>query len=136
MTEVNRMREENADAAVEPIQQHSVVQSLLELYKNNRKCRLYTGGCVLAWSVTFLVMFICSFKYVSELQYCIRYHTVTRAIDDKLYNNGVPGTYFIGIDKDFICFPRNRQRIVYSKAYSEEKINCPRRLPILKTLLR
>jgi hypothetical protein len=70
-------------------------------------------------------MFICSFKYVSELQYCIRYHTVTRAIDDKLYNNGVPGTYFIGIDKDFICFPRNRQRIVYSKAYSEEKNQLP-----------
>ena len=120
MTEVNRMRQENVDSAVELIQKRSVVQSLLELYKNNKKCRLFTGGCVVAWSITFLVLFICSFKYVSELQYCIRYHTVTRAVDDRLYNNGVPGTYFLGIDKDFICFPRNRQRIVYSKSYSEE----------------
>ena len=120
MTEVNRMRQNNVDSDVELVQQPSVITALLELCKNNRKCRLFTGGCVVAWSITFLVMFICSFKYVSELQYCIRYHTVTRAVDDKLYNNGVPGTYFLGIDKDFICFPRNRQRIVYSKSYSEE----------------
>ena len=68
MTEVNRMRQENVDSAVELIQKRSVVQSLLELYKNNKKCRLFTGGCVVAWSITFLVFVICSFKYVSELQ--------------------------------------------------------------------
>ena len=86
-------------------------------YPRLKKCTYY---CIFAWIVTIVVMIICSFKYVSELQYCIKYNTVTRAIDDTLYNNGEPGTYFLGIDNDFICYPKTRQRLIYTNSYDAE----------------
>ena len=132
MTEVNRMRQENVDSAVELIQKRSVVQSLLELYKNNKKCRLFTGGCVVAWSITFLVLFICSFKYVSELQYCIRYHTVTRAVDDRLYNNGVPGTYYSASTRILFASLEIDSGLCIQNHTVRKIINCPRRLLILR----
>jgi hypothetical protein len=84
------------------------------------RCKIF-ASCTVAWAIAFLVMFICSFKYVSELQYCIRYSTISQKVDSDLYNSGMPGSYFIGVDHNFICYPRNRARLVYADLDEETK---------------
>ena len=50
-------------------------------------------GCMIL-TITSISLFAASFKYISELQYCIRYNTVTQEMDENLYMDGEPGTYF------------------------------------------
>jgi hypothetical protein len=87
------------------------------------KVKLNCYGFVVAWAITFIVMFATSFKYVSELQYCIRYGTISQRVDPYLYNDGQSGTYFIGIDHNFVCYPKNRQRLIYTTPSQTEEEN-------------
>ena len=43
------------------------------------KQKMFCYSFVVAWCIAFIVMFATSFKYVSELEYCIRYGTISRS---------------------------------------------------------
>ena len=67
--------------------------------------------CGVIWFIIFVSLFAASFKYVSELDLCVRYNTITNVVDDTLWNNGKPGTYFMAQAFSFMCFPRKHKRM-------------------------
>jgi len=67
--------------------------------------------CGVIWFIIFVSLFAASFKYVSELEYCIRYNTITNVVDDNIWNNGISGTYFMAQAYSFMCFPRTHKRM-------------------------
>lgn len=67
-------------------------------------------GCMIL-TITSISLFAASFKYISELQYCIRYNTVTQEMDENLYMDGEPGTYFEIVSYAFTCYPRTFVRM-------------------------
>ena len=136
MTEVNRMRQENVDSAVELIQKRSVVQSLLELYKNNKKCRLFTGGCVVAWSkrswsylFAHLNMFLnCSTAFDTiQSREQLTTDCITMVFLARTFSASTR-ILFASLEIDSgLCIQNHTVRKI---------INCPRRLLILKSILR
>ena len=67
--------------------------------------------CGVIWFIIFVSLFAASFKYASELDLCIRYNTITNVVDDALWNDGKPGTYFMAQAYAFMCFPKKHKRM-------------------------
>jgi len=67
--------------------------------------------CSVIWFIIFISLFAASFKYVSELEYCIRYNTITQEVDNEIWKNGEPGTYFMAQAYQFMCFPKQHKRM-------------------------
>ena len=67
--------------------------------------------CGVIWFIIFVSLFAASFKYASELDLCIRYNTITNVVDDALWNDGKPGTYFMAQAFSFMCFPKQHKRM-------------------------
>ena len=40
-----------------------------------------------------------------------RYNTITNVVDDALWNDGKPGTYFMAQAYAFMCFPKKHKRM-------------------------
>ena len=47
-----------------------------------------------------LCLFVASFGYVSELEHCLYYDTITREVDDTPVSE--PGVYFYGVQGGFV----------------------------------
>eukprot|EP00943_MAST-04B_sp_MAST-4B-sp1_P002397 g2397.t1 len=78
----------------------------------DKKCLKATGLCCgVSWFIIFVSLFAASFKYVSELEYCVRYNTITNVVDDEIWNNGESGTYFMAQAYSFMCFPKTHKRM-------------------------
>jgi hypothetical protein len=70
------------------------------------------GCCCCVVVITSIILIILSFGYISELEYCLEYNTITRVVESKV--SFKPGTHFTGIDHDFLCFPSQSQRLSFS----------------------
>ena len=52
-----------------------------------------------------------SFGYVGELQYCLKYHSITRVVEKWEQEKG---THFVGIAQNYKCFPSQRLTLEFS----------------------
>ena len=69
--------------------------------------------------ITGMILFIASFHYVDELEYCLEYNIHTKAMKTEITEK--PGTYFLGVGGGFECFPKPRQQLEFSvRSQSQE----------------
>ena len=50
--------------------------------------------CFFIAFITCMILFICSFHYVNELEYCLEYNIHTKTMEKHITE--APGTYFLG----------------------------------------
>ena len=74
--------------------------------------------CGVSLLIIFVGLIAGSFGYVAELQYCLKYHSITRNLE-KLETE--KGTHFIGIAQNYKCFPSQRLALEFSPPnYNED----------------
>lgn len=76
----------------------------------SRKKFLGCGCCVVF--ITVIVLFACSFKTVEVNETCLQYGTITREVEEEPTKS--QGTVFIGVDQDFLCFPKTVLKLDYT----------------------
>jgi|EP00945_MAST-04E_sp_MAST-4E-sp1_P004707 hypothetical protein len=75
------------------------------------KKKLGGCGCCVVF-ITAIILFACSFKTVEVNETCLQYGSLTREVEEEPTKN--QGTVFIGIDQDFLCFPKTVLKLDYT----------------------
>ena len=86
--------------------------TLLEHFTMGEENKKLCACCTFIITITSMVLFICSFHYVGELSYCLRFERNSKVMADTVEDT--PGTFFLGVAGGFMCFPKTRQQLEFS----------------------